>query len=357
MPSALIAGMGIQGVAIYHGMHVLGYDVSGVDISEENLSSAKGTLTSLGTPVNLTNSNILDSTLIEDTVPDVLVCALPFHLNYPIAEKCIRNGIRYCDLGGNIDTSDKIRALAEKSATVPVTTDLGLAPGIANNFAEVGYHKIDNADTVKIRVGGLPANPKGTLKYGMTFNPQGLYNEYREDCIVFRDGKKLTIESLSDIEDIEFDGMPPLVAFNTSGGIANLLDSMMERGVRNCDYKTIRFPGHVELIRFMLFECGMDLDCFSRAIENSCGFITDDQVLISIEVLNSETSEKWSLKSIVMHDETFTAMQKTTGFGAACVAAVLGSGAMDHKKYAEYIDVPIDDFIANIRKLLPGIDI
>jgi saccharopine dehydrogenase-like NADP-dependent oxidoreductase len=130
---------------------------------------------------------------------------------------------------------------------------------------------------------------------------------------------------------------------------------MMERGVKECNYKTIRFPGHVELIRFMLFECRMDLKSFSEAVMNSCGFITEDQVLIQIVVTFGEN--RWDRKYVILHDENFTAMQRTTGFGAAAVAAILGSGVMDDIRYANYVDVPSEDFRTNMNKLIPEMEL
>ena len=351
MRKALIAGMGIQGVAIAHGMHVLGYDVVGLEASVKNIEAADRTFRKLGTSSQLIAGDITKDFVIAEFEPDIVISALPFHLNFDLAMVCIENGLRYCDLGGNVDTANRIKEAAEKHATVPCMTDLGLAPGMANNVAELGYLELGGADSVFIRVGGLPVNPKGTLKYGMTFNPQGLFNEYREDCIVLRNGEKVIVEPLVDVEEIYFDELGTMEAFNTSGGIANLLDSMQARGVRDCNYKTIRFPGHVELIRFMLFECGMDLESFSKAIENACGFITEDQVLIQITVKRGDRI--WEKKSRILYDENFTAMQKTTGFGAAAVAAILGSGAMDGKMYANYVDVPPEEFRRNLNSLIP----
>jgi len=231
------------------------------------------------------------------------------------------------------------------------TPDLGLAPGIANIYAEIGYRKLGKADSVKIRIGGLPVNPKGTLKYGITFSPQGLYNEYRDTCFVIKEGRKISAEPLSDVGKLNFDGIGDLEAFNTSGGIANTIDSMLPRGVRECYYKTIRFPGHVDIIKFMLFECRMSLEAFSEAMINACGFITEDQVIMDIEV-SREDGAVWKMKSRILHDSDFTAMQKTTGFGAAAVAAILGSGQMDGKCCLLYADVPEEEFEKNMKKLL-----
>jgi len=359
MKKAVIAGMGIQGAAIAYGLQKLGYEVLGIDISEENLRNASDILSRFGYTFTRLHGDALKLfDKIVEYAPDVFISALPFHLNYDLAEKCIENGIRYCDLGGNVGTAENIRTSASKHGSdKPVMTDQGLAPGIANIIADIGYRSIGSADSVKIRVGGLPVDPKGTLKYGLTFNPQGLYNEYIDTCFVLRDGEKTTVEPLGDVEIINFDGLGDMEAFNTSGGIADLLDTMQAKGVKECDYKTIRFPGHVGLIRFMLFECKMDLVTFSNTVINACGFINNDQVLIYIDVSDAGSGKSWRLKSIVKHDETFTAMQKTTGFGAAAVAAILGDGVMDGKPVAGYADVPTVEFVWNMRELLPELEI
>jgi len=359
MNKAVIAGMGIQGVAIAYALNTLGYDILGVDISDENLSQARGTLEGFNYKFEPLKGDALKTfDKIKEYSPDVFISALPFHLNYDLAEACIKNGIRYCDLGGNVGTAAKIKKCAsEYGSDKPVMTDQGLAPGIANIIADIGFRTLGNADSVIIRVGGLPVNPSGTLKYGLTFNPQGLYNEYIDTCYVLRDGEQATVEPLGDVEVIHFDELGDMEAFNTSGGIADLLDTMREKGVRNCNYKTIRFPGHVDIVRFMLFECKMDLVTFSDAVINACGFIEDDQVLIYIDVSDSISSGKWELKSIIKHDEAFTAMQKTTGFGAAAVASILGDGLMDGKPACGFADVPTEPFVKRMNELIPELEI
>ncbi len=356
MKTATIAGLGIQGAAIAYALHILEYEVKAVEISDSNIETASKLLDDLDVPVSVVQDDITVN--FPSDKPDILISALPFHLNYDLALRCIDNGVRYCDLGGNNTVSEKICNAAINAGTeFPVMPDLGLAPGIANIIAEIGYRKVGSADTLKIRVGGLPVHPKGTLKYGMTFNPQGLYNEYHEKCLMLRDGEVITVDPLTEIEKLHFDGVGELAAFNTSGGIANLLDTMSERGVKNCNYKTIRFPGHAELIRFMLVECGMSQETFSDAVLNACGYITDDQVLMAIEVSDTESGNSWTMQSRVLHDDNFTAMQKTTGFGTAAVAAILGQGVMDGKPVAKYADVPSDDFIRNMNVLIPELNI
>ncbi len=355
MKKALVAGLGIQGVPISYGMHVLGYRVMAVEKSGRSIAKATDPIERLGAPIEMVQADIVASrnTTLREFEPDIVISALPFRLNLELARKCIKHGIRYCDLGGNVDISREINQLAEKSAVAPVMTDLGLAPGIANIIAEMGYQSLGSAESVKIRVGGLPVKPKGMLKYGLTFNPIGLYNEYVGECLVIRDGEIRKVEPLTEVEFLDFEGLGRMEAFNTSGGISHTLKRMLEQGVKECSYKTIRFPGHVDLIRFLLFECKLDAGAFSTAVSNACGFIAEDQVLIDIEVATEGGKRKWSKRSRVLHAESFTAMQKTTGFGAAAVAAIIGDGDMDGKRSAAYADVPVEKFVRNMTRLLP----
>jgi len=355
MPTAYIAGMGLQGPAIAYGLHKLGFKVIGMEASAENAKASREFLEKLKVPAIIIEKNIFDSFPLSEEKPDVLVSSLPFNLNYRLACLCIEEGIRYCDLGGNVEISKLIRKKAEESAKAPVMTDLGLAPGIANIIAEIGYSELESCSFVKIRVGGLPVNPKGSLKYGMTFSPQGLYNEYKEECLILEEGKAKVVEPLTGVENLHFDGVGELEAFYTSGGISNTLDSMLARGVKECWYKTLRFPGHSALIRFLLFECGLSIEAFSEAMKNACGFIKEDQVLIDIE-LAGENSQ-WRRRFRILHDENFTAMQKTTGFGAAIVAAIIGEGKVDSLRAVNYAHIAGvgNEFKSYLSQLIPEI--
>lgn len=354
MLNAVVAGLGIQGVAIVYAMDKLGFNVSGVELSGDTLKSAGETFVKLGIQPEIYTGDAIEGfdNVIVPEEPDIVISALPFNFNYALAYRCINHGIRYCDLGGNIETADRINALADEKGSAPVMTDLGLAPGMVNVVAEIGAVEIGNVESVNIRVGGLPVNPTGTLKYGLLFSIQGLYNEYVENCYSLKDGKKIEIESLTDVEKIDFEGLGELEAFNTSGGIASTLESMQEKGVMNCDYKTLRYPGHVQYIRFLLKDCKMDLEHFTRAISNACEYITEDLAAMHIELISSD-GKIWKKQMVVRFDENFTAMQKTTGFGAAAVAGIMGNGLMDGVKSAMYADVPHDKFRENMKVLIP----
>ena len=61
-----------------------------------------------------------------------------------------------------------------------------------------------------------------------------------------------------------------LEAFYTSGGAAHSVSSMQDRGVKNCYYKTLRYQGHRDAMRFLMYECGLDGEDLKQAIIKAC---------------------------------------------------------------------------------------
>ena len=247
---AVILGVGRMGTAIAHAMDKLGYNLICMDANpdaQSNMpeSDIKGTHVFY----NVNSPADIISRFNGIASPDIVISSLPYHQTKAVADMCILNGWRYCDLGGRVDVSAEINKHAAK-ATAPIFTDLGLAPGWVNILAEQGYKRVYDATDVKMMVGGIPLNrPKGPLKYFMTWSMDGLLNEYRDDCEVLIDGEIKTVPGLSYIEtvDPEWDGCVALEAFCTSGGAAHTTRRMKARGVRNCVYKTLRWFGHHEM--------------------------------------------------------------------------------------------------------------
>ena len=96
----------------------------------------------------------------------------------------------------------------------------------------------------------------------------GLINEYGNLCQGIENGEEVNMLPLGDLEEIKIDGLT-YEAFNTSGGIGSLANSYMGR-VKNINYKTIRYPGHCEKIRFLMndLKLNYDRDTLKRILEN-----------------------------------------------------------------------------------------
>ena len=359
---AAIYGIGRMGQAIGYAMDALGYDIYAVDTSMQAIDTLHELL-------NKEADFSLDPSfaLLDDIDPDVVISSLPYHQTEKLAYHCIDKGIRYCDLGGRIDVSNSINEYAE-SATKPIFTDLGLAPGWVNILAEQGYKRVYDATDVRMMVGGIPLNrPKGPLKYFMTWSVDGLLNEYRDDCEILADGEILTVPGLSllEVADPKWEGCVALEAFCTSGGAAHTIKSMQKRGVKNCVYKTLRWTGHHELIDFFMNKCKFNDEQLKHIIETSASYeeSNKDVIIIMVDVKN-DSGLTWSKEHVIECDDKFSAMQKCTAFPISVIASMMAEGVFDDRKDERrgyyinlpntltYSDIPFDNFNKMLLSLL-----
>ena len=185
---------------------------------------------------------------------DAVFCAVHYGFNLEFTKAAIATKTHMVDLGGNNDVVAAQRKLSDSAekAGVSIIPDCGLAPGMASVLVAWGLKRFDWADTAKIRVGGLPQQPKEPFQYERLFSVEGLINEYVEPPVLLRDGEIIMGEPLGDLEVLEFDlPVGTLEAFNTSGGVSTLPESFRTR-VKNLDYKTLRYPGHVAAMRWLM---------------------------------------------------------------------------------------------------------
>ncbi|MHB8766490.1 MAG: saccharopine dehydrogenase family protein, partial [Deferrisomatales bacterium] len=182
---------------------------------------------------------------------DAVVSCLPYHLNVGVASAAHAQGVHYFDLTEDVATTQAIR---EMSATgrAAMAPQCGLAPGfigIAGAWLTQGFDRIR---AIRLRVGALPQHPTGLLGYAFNWSPEGVVNEYLNDCEVIEDGRRKWVSPLEWLETIVIDGVQ-LEAFTTSGGLGTMCETFAGR-VQNLDYKTIRFPGHASLMNFFFHE-------------------------------------------------------------------------------------------------------
>ncbi len=155
----------------------------------------------------------------------VAVSCVPYEYNLKLTKMAIAGKTNFCDLGGNNTIVRKQLALNKKAedAEITVIPDCGLAPGITNILVADAFNRLDQTDEVKIRVGGLPKNPKPPLYYRLVFSARGLLNEYLEPCLVLRNGRIVRVKPMTEPEEISFPKpFGRLEAFHTSGGSSTL---------------------------------------------------------------------------------------------------------------------------------------
>jgi saccharopine dehydrogenase-like NADP-dependent oxidoreductase len=204
-------------------------------------------------PFKTVNGNVKDTQFLDTFLPtqDAVVSCLPYNMNLPVAEAAYRAGIHYFDLTEDVPTTSAIRKMAETAKGV-MAPQCGLAPGFIGIVGADLCHRFTRLRDVELRVGALPRYPNGLMAYSFTWSPAGVINEYLNDAEVIHNGVRKMVPSLDGIEHINIEGQE-FEAFSTSGGLGTLCETL-EGKVDTLNYKTIRYPGHARLMRFLLYE-------------------------------------------------------------------------------------------------------
>ena len=241
--SIAVLGLGKVGFLAAHLLADSGFDVVGVD--QRRLAA--------DVPWRMVTDLDVASPALEielGTVDAVLSC-LPYHLNVGVAEVAHRLGIHYFDLTEDVPTTTRIRELARTARGV-MAPQCGLAPGFVGIVAASQVERFDRCRSIRMRVGALPQHPTGLLGYAFNWSPEGVVNEYLNDCEVIEGGERKWVSPMEWHETIYVDGTR-LEAFTTSGGLGTMCETYHGR-VDNLDYKTMRYPGHMQLMNFFFHE-------------------------------------------------------------------------------------------------------
>ena len=358
--TALIFGLGRMGQCIAYAMDQLGYKIVCADVVPTEYK-LKGIVKKYDFIHLKTDKSF--KKVIKDADPDIVISSLPYHQLLPVASYCITNNVRYCDLGGRVDVSDGINQLAKEKATAPVFTDLGLAPGWINIVTEHLVRATRSVDNVNMYVGGLPVIKNNLMNYMVTWSIDGLLNEYVDDCLVLRHGKIVTSPGMSGKQIVKT-GLGELEAFYTSGGASHTLEHMKNRGVKNCAYRTFRYPGHIEIVEFLTKKCKLDDDIIKSIFEKGCAGDKNDKdlVILRSEVTSGDITTVY--EKVVHSSDKFSAMQRATAFSISAMASIMGKGDLDNRTIQNrggdkklpyslgYSDTPYEKFESALNSLL-----
>jgi len=283
---------------------------------------------------------------IKEVVSDyhLVICAVPGYMGFETLRSIISAGKDVVDISFfDRDPFD----LDELANTMNVTAvvDCGVSPGLSNII--LGYHnEWMNIESYTCYVGGLPFVRKWPFEYKAFFSPIDVIQEYIRPARFIRDGKLITKEALSDPELIDFDRIGKLEAFNTDG-LRSLLKTMK---IPNMIEKTLRYPGHIELMR----------------IFREAGFFSEDKIEVNdisvspVDVTTKLLFEHWKpeidedeftiLKFIISGTEEnkkkeyiyemfdrfdpeskTSSMARTTGYTATSVARLILDGTLEKR--------------------------
>src|ERR1043165_6632307 len=276
---------------------------------------------------------------------DAAISCVVYHNNLRLARAAIAARVNFCDLGGNNSVVSDELALDEeaRAAGINIIPDCGLAPGMVSVLVAHGAERFEQLNAVHIRVGGLPQNPQPPLNYQIVFSVEGLINEYVERARVIRNGEIIEVDSLTEIERLEFpEPFGEMEAFQTSGGTSTLPENFLGR-VQELDYKTIRYPGHCEQFK-LLVDLGlpsseeMDVDGVRVRPRRLLGEMLlrrlpadePDAALIRVEFQGVSEGAPRNLRYDIIDrfDEAtgLSAMMRTTAFPASIIAQMMARG-------------------------------
>lgn len=265
------------------------------------------------------NSNDI-SAFVKKNEVEAIVSSLPYYCNIPIAEIAARHHLHYFDLTEDVETTRAVEELAKKSKSAFVP-QCGLAPGFISIIANHLMSHFPKLDTVKMRVGALPTNISNALQYSLTWSTDGLINEYGNICYGVQNGVQVPLQPLEGLEEIKVDGLT-YEAFNTSGGIGSLADTYHGR-VKDLSYKTIRYPGHCDKIKFLMNDLKLnnDRETLKRIFENAIPKTFQDVVLVYVSVTGTEENQYMERNYVkkfypkVINNLHWSAIQMTTASG------------------------------------------
>ena len=104
----------------------------------------------------------------------------------------------------------------------------GLAPGFVGIVGAAQVGAFEECRSLRLRVGALPQHPTGLMGYAFNWSPEGVVNEYLNDCEVIEDGVRKKVSSMEWLETLYVEGVK-LEAFTTSGGLGTICETSTAR--------------------------------------------------------------------------------------------------------------------------------
>jgi saccharopine dehydrogenase-like NADP-dependent oxidoreductase len=349
MHSILVVGAGKIGATIADMLKDTGdYVVTVADRSAAALAAvARGGIGTL-------ELDISDAVALQGAMKGhyAVLSAAPYHLTGHIAQAARLAGVNYFDLTEDVATTRMVKELAE-GATTAFVPQCGLAPGFIAIVAHDIARRFDSLDAVRLRVGALPQYPSNALSYNLTWSTDGVINEYIERCEAIVDGKLREVPALEEREEFSLDGTR-YEAFNTSGGLGTLCETLQGQ-VRSLNYKTIRYPGHCDLMRVLLNDLQLRhrREVLKDILENAVPATLQDMVIVFVTVTGQregrhvqETYARKIYGQVVAGTER-TAIQVTTAAGICAMLDLLVKGHLPQAGFVRQEEVSLATFLAN----------
>jgi saccharopine dehydrogenase-like NADP-dependent oxidoreductase len=281
---------------------------------------------------------------------DAVVSAAPYYLNKSIATACARLGRSYFDLTEDVDTTRFIRQLAIGSSST-FMPQCGLAPGAINIIGSGLAHSFKTVRSIEMRVGALPLSASNQMKYYLSWSTAGLINEYCQLGEALYQGRLIPTPPLDGVERLTIDGVE-YEAFNTSGGVATMCETFGGM-VSELNYKTLRYPGHRDLMKFLLndLNLGQKQELLTQIFDQEVPLTLSDVVIVYVNSVGTDTGgliQRSFVKKIyagTIGNRPLSAIQLSTAAGAVAILELFAKGTLP-SGFVKQESIGLEEFFA-----------
>ena len=284
---------------------------------------------------------------------DAVVSCLPYHLNIDVAEAAADAGTHYFDLTEDVPTTNRVIELAgAQGVNAAFAPQCGLAPGLIGIIGASIAKTFDEIRSIELKVGALPQNPTGLLGYAINWSPEGVVNEYLNDCEVLRQGHRQMVPAMTEKERVFIGGIE-LEAALTSGGLGTMCETY-EGSVHRLDYKTLRYPGHFDQMHFLFDELNLreQRDLVGTMLVDAKPPVNDDIVYIHAAVEGRKHGQPFrenyvrGYKPLEISGRTWRAISWTTAASAVSVVELVAEGVLPAAGFIKQEDITLEQLFS-----------
>ena len=348
MPTtAVVLGTGMVGSVIAADLaRTRGWKVHAYDANQDALERCRERCVAHGAKASALKTgqaDLSDTDVIAGLIEpaDIVVGAMPGRFGLATLETVIKGKKDYCDISFMPEDPLQFHELARRKGVTAVV-DMGVAPGMCHLLSGVACRTLDEVHRIEILVAGLPRHRHWPFEYKAGFSPSDVIEEYIRPSRVVENGRVVVKEALSEPELVDFEGLGTLEAFNTDG-LRSLIETL---DVPNMVEKTMRYPGHIELMK-VFRETGLfsdetielkdgtrvrPLDVTEHLLFPKWTF-EDMEPDVTVMRVTAEgvhgkvpTRLRWDLVDHLDPATGFTSMSRTTAFPAAAMARMIADG-------------------------------
>jgi saccharopine dehydrogenase-like NADP-dependent oxidoreductase len=309
--------------------------------------------------------DVRDSSALAEALDgaDAVVSCLPYHLNLGVAEAAYATTTHYFDLTEDVPTTQRVQQLADQNPRSVFAPQCGLAPGLIGIIGSSLTQQFDEIRSIELKVGALPRHPAGLLGYAFNWSAEGVVNEYLNDCEVLRSGRRQMVPAMTEHERVVIGGIE-LEASLTSGGLGTMCKTYEGR-VQRLDYKTMRYPGHFELMRFFFDELGLRdrRELAGQILVDAKPPVDDDVVYLHAAVEGKHSGAAGShyrkqyvraYQPLEINGRLWRAISWTTAASAVAVVELVADGRLPQAGFIKQEDIGFADLLSTKNGALFG---